>query len=134
MVLSGGKKITCQFYLELIMADIVQAANLIVQIKELARKLPVSIPEATRDSYVYHVLTNTHGEGHWETFNRRFDLLYGKDCIDAKGQLQNIERGKFGMLAVCKYLDRLELDASWFAADLACIKFERILSAMKALM
>jgi hypothetical protein len=83
--------------------------HLIVQdIKILIKKLPSSLPIAERDSKIYTTLQQIHGETHWATFNRRFDILYGAELRNkATNRLPNIERGKFGLDAISAYLERI---------------------------
>jgi hypothetical protein len=116
------------------MADVVNAAALIVEIKGLALKLPDSVPTAKKDGEIYRIITQANGEGPWQTFNRRFDILFGEDCRDEHGKLKNIQRGKYGMGAVCKYLNTVDVDASWFLAAPAIIKLQRLHNALSEIL
>ncbi|KAF8314903.1 hypothetical protein F5887DRAFT_1190637 [Amanita rubescens] len=87
--------------------------DLIANISGMITGLPASIPEGKRDGKLYHVITNIMGvdEDVFSTFNRRFDILFGEDCRNNDGRLLNIERGKYGMDAVCAYLKSIEWPA-----------------------
>ena len=87
------------------MADSLISLELLVdKIIALTKILPKSVPEATRKDHIYEVMTTVTGDSLWETFNRRFDILFGEDCRDQEGQLHLIRRGKSGMHAVGNYL------------------------------
>jgi hypothetical protein len=108
------------------MAAAVTAASLIVNLISLCQGLPSSIPKANKDDQVYHVIKNVNEDDPWQSFNRKFDLLFGEDCRDEKGSLQNIRRGRYGMGAVCAYLKGINTEEPWFIAELAVIKLKRI--------
>jgi hypothetical protein len=57
-----------------------------------------------------YVIKNVNEDDPWQSFNRNFDLLFGEDCRDEKGSLQNIRRGRYGMGAVCAYLKRINTE------------------------
>jgi len=84
--------------------------DLIANISGMISGLPASIPEGKQDGKLYHVITNVMGvdEDVFSTFNRCFDILFGKDCRDNDGRLKNIEHRKYGMDAVCVYLKSIE--------------------------
>lgn len=108
------------------MADTVSASVLIVNIANLSRNLPVSLPKALSDDYIQHVLTAVKGDDEWETFNRRMDLLFAENLRGVDGYLPNIKGGRFGMRAVAKYLNGIDTEASWFLAAPAILKLERV--------
>jgi hypothetical protein len=116
------------------MADIVNAAALIVAIKDLSLKLLETVPVAQKDGEIYRIITQVDGEGPWQTFNRRLDILFGEDCRDEQGNLKNIERGKYGLGAVCKYLNTVDVNASWFLAAPAVAKLQQIHNALAKLL
>jgi hypothetical protein len=78
---------------------------LVDRIDALTRKLPSSVPTATRESKIATaiVLAGQDG-GAASTFNRRMDILFGEDVRDDAGRLMYVEAGKHGMGAVVKYL------------------------------
>jgi hypothetical protein len=43
------------------------------------------------------------------TFNRRFDVVFGNDCKDTAGKLKYLEHGSHGIDLVCTYLENLNL-------------------------
>jgi hypothetical protein len=57
----------------------------------------------------------------FETFNQHFDILFREHCQDENGCLVHIQRRKYGMDAVCKYLKTMTwesflLDMEGFSA------------------
>jgi hypothetical protein len=108
------------------MAAAITAASLIVNLISLCQGLPRSVPKAKKDDRIYHIITNVNEDDPWHSFNRKFDLLFGEDCRDENGRLQNIRRGRYGMGAVCAYLKKIKTEEQWFLAELAVIKLERI--------
>ena len=96
-------------------------------ITRLSKRLPTSIPEATKDDRIYATMTKVKGDLPWETFNRRFDILFGEDCRNKEGRLFYICRGRHGMNIVTAYLSRVvnedHLKGSY---DIAAIKLERL--------
>jgi hypothetical protein len=78
---------------------------LVDQIDMLSRKLPSSVPIATRESKISTsiILPGQDGDAA-STFNRRMDVLFGEDLRDAAGRLKYVATGKHGMGAVVKYL------------------------------
>ena len=105
------------------MAEVVRAGVLIVDIKKHSQELPATVPVAQKDGEIHQTIIKTHGEDHWETFNRRLDILFGEDSRDkATKRLNNIQRGKYGMQTVCTYLSTIDVDAKWFLAEAANVK------------
>lgn len=67
-----------------------------------------------------------------ETFNRRFDAMFGEDCRDDAGRLQYVRKGKFGLGRVCSYLTKIDWEDN-FPLDIVEIKLQRLLSELKHL-
>jgi hypothetical protein len=82
---------------------------LITNLESISESLPNSIPLATHNDKIYHVLSTVNGETPWATFNRRFDILFGNDCQDENGHLHFLQRSKYGIDTVCNYLK----NSSW---------------------
>jgi hypothetical protein len=108
------------------MAAAVTAASLIITLTSLCQQLPSSIPKATKDGWVYHVVTSVNEDDPWQSFNHKFDLLFGEDCHNQKGHLHNIRCGKYGMGVVCTYLKGINTEEPWFLTDLVAIKLDHI--------
>jgi hypothetical protein len=66
--------------------------------------LPATVPRATEDDDIYRVFTTIEEETQWETFNRRFDIIFGNHLRNESGDLKNVKRGPFGMGLVSRYL------------------------------
>jgi len=108
------------------MAATATAASLIANLTSLCQHLPKSVPVAQKDDDIYRIIRTSNGDDLWQSFNRKFDLLYGEDCRDARGYLQNIRSGKYGMDSVCAYLKGINTKDPQFLAELAVIKLERL--------
>lgn len=76
------------------------------RIQELVKALPKdTVPLAEKSGKIYTVIRTSTGDTAWETFDKRFNALYGADQYDRETQrLLHIERGKYGLDAVCQYL------------------------------
>ena len=83
--------------------------TLITNIITLSKGLPQSIPVATKEDKIYTVMSSPEGEDEWQTFNRRFDAMFGEDCRDKEGRLHHIRRGLHGMAKVSAYLEKLDV-------------------------
>ena len=113
--------------------DLVQLVNTITR---LVKQLPSSVPEATREDKISRVMRADipHGETQHETFNRRFDALFGEDCRDTTGRLHHIKRGRSGMMLVSTYLTRvIDSDDIKKNVDIVALKLERIKNELEYL-
>jgi hypothetical protein len=108
--------------------------SLIENFLTLCDGLPSSIPLAAQDDHIYHVMTTVNGDDTWQTFNCRFDLLFGEDLWNAEGHLLHIRRGKHGMGAVCIYLQSIDLDTPGLFHDLMVIKLTCVIEEIIHLM
>ena len=108
---------------------------LVKDITTLSAKLPKTVPKAKKADRIHETMTNIVGEGAWQTFNRRFDILFGEDCRDGSGRLIHVRRGIFGMDAVCKYLNEFIAlsDDGALPYDLVKVKLDRILRELTPL-
>jgi len=66
-----------------------------------------------------------------ETFNRRFDALFGEDCRDPHGRLHHVCQGKLGMGLIVLYLSKINWDS--FPLDLVELKLQRLITELKYL-
>ena len=87
-------------------ADFHAQAAVVEAITLLTKNLPSNIPKGKREGKLYQVLTNNNycGETPWETFNKCMDAMFGEDCWNIEGHLENVCWGWFGMDIVTKYL------------------------------
>lgn len=105
--------------------------DLVQEISELVRKLHSDIPLATQDGRIWAIMTGPLRDSNWETFNHRFDCLYGEDMRDTHtGRLPNIERGKYGLDAVVNYL-RIAVSQSNMLHKPMMIKLDRLHSELQ---
>ncbi|KAH9019427.1 hypothetical protein EDB85DRAFT_1892558 [Lactarius pseudohatsudake] len=111
-------------------------AAVVDAISRAAKNLPSSVPEGRRDGKLYRVMTNDsyRGETAWETFNKRMDAIFGEDCRNAEGRLENVCRGRFGIDIVTKYLT-ITIDQSGIKAFHVpmMIKLERLKTELETL-
>lgn len=107
---------------------------LLENLPSLCNGLPSSVPLATKDDDIYRIITDVNGEDTWQTFNRRFDLLFAEDCRDVNGRLDKIRRGPLGMNNVCKYLKSIDLKTPGLFHDLMVKKLERVVQEVVYLM
>ena len=95
--------------------------QLIWEIDYLSKVLSLSVPIAGPGDKIYHVIMHVVSEeGEWPTFNCKFDLLFGIDCIDPLENLLHLWRGEFGMDTVAAYLKTLLLER--LSLNLCCQK------------
>ncbi|KAI0262143.1 hypothetical protein BGY98DRAFT_940506 [Russula aff. rugulosa BPL654] len=59
--------------------------------------LPPSILQGTKADKIWNVMKVDERDTAHETFNMRFDAMFGEDCRDSGGRLHHISRGKFGL-------------------------------------
>jgi hypothetical protein len=105
---------------------------LVKNITTLSNALPLSIQQGTKDDKIWSVMHADERDTAHETFNRRFDALFGEDCRDASGRLLHIRRGKLGLGLVTSYLSKIDW-AHGFPLDLVEIKLQRLLTELKEL-
>jgi hypothetical protein len=106
--------------------------DLIWEIKSLSNSLPKSVPQGSSNDKLWTVMNGAERETAFETFNGRFDALFGEDCRDLNGRLYHLRRGKFGMGAVCNYIS--EVNWAGFPLDLVEIKLLRLIAELKYIM
>jgi hypothetical protein len=104
----------------------VEGIQLLVRtIIRLSSSLPKNVPSATTSDKIYTVMHSDEGATTFETFNRRFDALFGEDCRSPDGRLHFIRQGKNGMALVCTYLKKLDWSSN-IPLDLVEIKLSRL--------
>jgi hypothetical protein len=66
----------------------------------LAKELPKSVADASKTDRIYTALKDGKPSDSWETWNRRFDLVFGEHLRNkSTGRLHEVRRGRFGMSA-----------------------------------
>jgi hypothetical protein len=113
------------------MPTVADISSLVADISILAHALPPSVPNGSKDDKIWSVMNTDDCETAHETFNKRFDAMFGEDCRDLHGRLHHVRRGKLGLGLVCLYLSKL--DWSEFPLDLVEIKLRRLLVELKHL-
>ncbi|KAJ7263342.1 hypothetical protein C8J57DRAFT_1718962 [Mycena rebaudengoi] len=106
---------------------------LVDRIDALTCSLSATVKKASRDDRIYDVITRILGIDPTVTgtFNRRMDLLFGKDCCNKFGRLNLVRSGPFGMAMVVKYFQGLEWGQ--IEADATTIKLQRIIDELTIL-
>jgi hypothetical protein len=107
------------------MSTIQGIQHLVKTITALSNSLPKSVPNGNTKDKIWIVMHSPEGETTFETFNKRFDALFGEDCCDSDGRLHFICQGKNGMGLVCAYLNKLDWTAD-VPLDLIEIKLQRL--------
>lgn len=112
------------------MPTISEVKALVKAITTLSNGLPQSIPLGTKEDKIWTVMHSEEGETAHETFNRRFDAMFGEDCRDAAGRLQYVRKGKLGLGSVCAYLSKIDW-ADNFPLDIVAIKLQRLIAELQ---
>lgn len=113
------------------MLTVAEITSLVTDICTLSNGLPSSVPNGSKEDKIWAVMNSDDGETPHETFNKRFDAMFGEDCRDLHGRLHHVRRGKLGIGLVCSYLTNL--DWTDIPLDLAEIKLRRLLVELKQL-
>jgi hypothetical protein len=103
---------------------------LVKDITMLSNVLPQSIPQGTKGDKIWNVMKLGDRDLAHETFNMRFDAMFGEDCWDSGGHLQHISRGKYGIGCVCSYLAKIDWSDN-FPLDLVEIKLQRLVTELR---
>src|ERR1700677_988350 len=104
----------------------VEGIQLLVKtITALSNSLPRMVPNGSVKDKIYVVMHTQEGDTPFETFNKRFDTLFGQDCHNSDGRLHHICQGKNGMGIVCGYLNKIDWTSD-FPLDLVEIKLLRL--------
>ncbi|KAG6863128.1 hypothetical protein C0993_012772 [Termitomyces sp. T159_Od127] len=114
------------------MPTVTSIQSLVKTLAALSTNLPLSVKPGTKGDKIWSVMNTEQGETLHETFNRRFDAMFGEDCRDSSGRLEHVRRGKLGLGLVCSYLAKLDW-ADGFPLDIVEIKLERLISELKHL-
>lgn len=102
----------------------------LARLKVLFTQLPPSIPEGERKGAIHQVLNNIHTANGWESFNTKFDTLFGVSTINADGTLKNLTRGPKGAGLVMRALEHFLSQEGM--PDIAWLKVDRLIDACEA--
>ena len=114
------------------MPTVAEVQSLVKNIVTLSNNLPVSVPLGTKEDKIWTVMNMAEGDTAHETFNKRFDAMFGEDCRNSVGHLQYIRRGKHGLGLVCSYLSSIDW-TDYFPLNIVKIKLQRLLAELKQL-
>jgi hypothetical protein len=104
--------------------------QLVKEITALSSSLSDAVPKGSKDDKIWSVMNTKEGDIPHETFNCRFDALFGEDCCDSGGRLHYVRQGKLGMGLVTSYLSKI----NWikdFPLDLVELKLQRLVDELK---
>jgi hypothetical protein len=113
------------------MSTITSIKLLVKEIASLSNTLADSVPKATQDNKIWSVMHSDERDTVFETFNRRFNILFAEDCHDSDGHLQHVRQGKHGMGLIVSYLSKINWTGS--PLDLVEIKLQRLLTELKCM-
>jgi hypothetical protein len=105
--------------------------QLVKEICMLLISLSDAISKGSEDDKIWSVMNTGEGDTSHETFNRRFDALFGEDCCDSHGHLHYVRQGKLGMGLVASYLSKI--DWTDFPLDLVELKLQRLTAELQHL-
>jgi hypothetical protein len=114
------------------MSTISEIKALIKAVTALSNNLPQSVQKGTKEDKIWSVMNTEERETAHETFNRRFDAMFGEDSRDAAGRLQHVRKGKLGLGCVCSYLSKIDW-ADNIPLDIVEIKLKRLIAELKHL-
>jgi len=106
--------------------------QLVKDISTLSTSLSDAVPKASKDDKIWSVMNTNQGDTAHETFNCRFDALFGEDCHDSSGCLHHVRQGKLGMGLIIAYLSKLNWTKD-FPLDLVTLKLQRLVDELKYL-
>ena len=106
--------------------------QLVKEISTFSSSLSDAIPKGSKDDKIWSVMNTEEGDNPHETFNRRFDALFGEDCRDSGGHLHYVCQGKLGMGLVITYLSKINWTKD-FPLDIVEIKLQRLVDELKRL-
>jgi hypothetical protein len=112
------------------MSTVSEIKALVKVIATLSNGLPQSIPLGMKEDKIWTVMHTGEGETAHETFNRRFDAMFGEDCRDTAGRLQHVRRGRLGLGNVCTYLSKIDW-ADNFPLNIVEIKLQRLIAELQ---
>src|SRR6266567_7333951 len=113
------------------MLTVAEIGSLVSDICTLANGLPTSVLNGSKEDKIWAVMNLDDGDMQHETFNKRFNAMFGEDCHDLYGHLHYVHRGKLGIGLVCLYLTKM--DWTDFPLDLTEIKLQCLLVELNQL-
>jgi hypothetical protein len=105
--------------------------QLVKEISSLSASLSDAIPKGSKHDKISSVMNSMERDTPHETFNGRFDALFGENCRDSHGRLHYVRQGKLGMGLVVSYLSKL--DWTSFPLDIVELKLQRLIAELQHL-
>ncbi|KAI9448642.1 hypothetical protein F5148DRAFT_1153436 [Russula earlei] len=106
--------------------------QLVKEISVLSSSLSDAVPRGSKDDKIWSGINTMEGDIPPETFNHRFDALFGEDCWDPGGHLHYIRQGKLGMGLVISYLLKIHWTHD-FPLDLVELKLQHLIDELRHL-
>jgi hypothetical protein len=113
------------------MSTLASIKTIVKEISTLSSTLTDSVPKGSKDDKIWRIMNTKELDMPHETFNRRFDALFGEDCRDPHGRLHHVCQGKLGMGLIVLYLSKINWDS--FPLDLVELKLQRLITELKYL-
>jgi len=114
------------------MSALATIKQLIKEINVLSNSLSDVVLKGSKDDKIWSVMNTKEGDTPHETFNHRFDALFGEDCHDSGGCLHYVHQGKLGMGLVSSYLSKINWTTG-FPLDLVELKLQHLITELKLL-
>ena len=111
-------------YLKMPTITMTDIKALVKEITMLSNGLPSSIQTGTKEDKIWRVKNADGGDTAHETFNKRFNAIFGEDCCDSSGCLLHIRKGKHGLGLICSYLSQIDWVVDDFPLDIVEIKLQ----------
>ena len=105
--------------------------QLVKEISTLSTSLSDAILKGSKDDKIWSIMNTKEGDTLHETFNRRFDVLFGEDCRDSHGRLHHLRQGKLGIGLVVSYLSKIDWTES--PLDLVELKLQHLVAELQHL-
>jgi hypothetical protein len=105
---------------------------LVKEISTLSTSFLDSVPKGSKDDKIWSVMNTDELDTPHETFNRRFDAMFGEDCRNSDGHLHYVRQGKLGMGLVVPYLSKINWTTG-FPLDLVELKLQHLVTELKSL-
>src|SRR5260370_33486837 len=105
---------------------------LLKDISALSNTLSDAVPKGSKDDKIWSVLNTKEGDIPHETFNHRFDALFGEDCRHSGGRLLHVRQRKLGMGLVISSLSKIDW-AAGFPLGLVELTLQRRVTVLKGL-
>src|SRR5258708_12867705 len=81
--------------------------HLLKDISALSNTLSDAVPKGSKDDKIWSVLNTKEGDIPHETFNHRFNALFGEDCCDFAARLLHVRQPNLAIALFISYLPQI---------------------------